>query len=278
MPSEANAAAWAAEHTGLIADRPDRLVVERTPALDQRRGQALAREIQKPRQAREPSASALADPAVACEPDAQRAWDHGLATTPPPWPPGPGPVCPETDPAPDDVPPTWRVTLTVEAVDAEARQRDLDRRNALVWMTTVPQEERSAHDLRAESKGQVHVERQCHFLKDPLFVDALYVKKPERIAALGEVLLMACLLYSVRERCLRAAQMPIPSPSRRVLTRPPGHEVVRHVASLQGTRDAMGQSPVTLPKIFPAPLLAILEALHRPLSVFPVPPLRDPPS
>ena len=32
-----------------------------------------------------------------------------------------------------------------------------------------------------------------HFLKDPLFVDALYVKKPERVEALGYVLLMACL-------------------------------------------------------------------------------------
>lgn len=113
----------------------------------------------------------------------------------------------------------------------------------------MPREELSAQDLLAEYKGQVHVERHFHFLKDPLFVDALYVKKPARIEALGYMLRMACLLYSLLERRLRAAKVPIPSPSRRVLTRPTGHEVVRHLASLQVTRDSTGQRTVTLPKI-----------------------------
>ncbi len=70
-------------------------------------------------------------------------------------------------------------------------------------MTTVPPEELSARDVLKEYKGQVHVERHFHFLKDPLFVGALYVKKPKRVEALGYVLLLACLLYSLLERRLR---------------------------------------------------------------------------
>lgn len=83
-------------------------------------------------------------------------------------------------------------------------------------------------------------ERHFHFRTDPVFVDALYVKKPDRIEALGYVLLVACLLYSVLERRLRAGNVSIPSLSRSVLTRPTQHEVVRHLASLQVTQDPTG--------------------------------------
>ncbi len=144
-------------------------------------------------------------------------------------------------------------------------------------ISTVPTPALSARELLAEYKGQVHGERPFPCLKDPLFVDALFGKKPDRIAALGSVLLLACLLYSLLERRLRAAAGPIPSPSRRVLTRPAGHEVGRHLTGLQVTRDAPGHRTVTLPKPFPATLWAILEALQMPIRVFTEPPLRDPP-
>ena len=91
---------------------------------------------------------------------------------------------------------TWRIEITVGAVDSARRQQALERRSTFVLITTVPREELSATDVLTEYKGQVHVERHFHFLKDPLFVDALYVKKPERVEALGYVLLMACLLRS----------------------------------------------------------------------------------
>ncbi len=65
-------------------------------------------------------------------------------------------------------------------------------------------------ELLGESKGQVHVERHFHFVKDPLFVDALFVKRPECVEALGYVLLLACLLYSLLERRLRQSGVPVP--------------------------------------------------------------------
>ncbi len=41
------------------------------------------------------------------------------------------------------------------------------------------------------------------FLKDPLIVNSLFLKKPERIEALGLVLLLALLLWRLVERTLR---------------------------------------------------------------------------
>jgi hypothetical protein len=184
---------------------------------------------------------------------------------------------PRKNPRPEDVHATWRVAVTIGAVRQDERERVLQRRSGFVLVTTVSTNERFAADLLTEYKGQVHVERHFHFLKDPLFVDALYVKKPERIEALGYVLLLACLLYSLVERRIRAAAVVIPSPSRRVLTDPTGHEVVRHLESLHVSQDPTGQRVVSLPRIFHAALEAILKALDMSITVFTEPSLRDPP-
>jgi hypothetical protein len=119
------------------------------------------------------------------------------------------------------------------------------------------------------------VERHFHFLKDPLFVDALLVKKPERLDALGTVWLGACLLSSLAERRLRRSGMPLPSPSRRVLTRPTGHARIRHWPGVHLARDATtGARVIALPAIYHPTLPAILEALHMPPTVLTEPPVR----
>ncbi|MCY0899840.1 MAG: hypothetical protein OWU33_13105 [Firmicutes bacterium] len=101
------------------------------------------------------------------------------------------------------------------------------------------------------TNGQVPVERHFPCLKDPLFVDALSVKKPERLEAPGYVLRGACLLYSLAERRLGRSGIPIPSPSRRVLTRPTGHELIRHLQSGHIARDAAtGARVIALPTIY----------------------------
>jgi transposase len=52
-------------------------------------------------------------------------------------------------------------------------------------------------------KEQHGVEQNFAFLKDPLIVNSLFLKKPERIEALGMVLLLALLLWRLVERTLR---------------------------------------------------------------------------
>jgi transposase len=46
-----------------------------------------------------------------------------------------------------------------------------------------------------EYKQQSSVELRFKFLKDPMFVDSLFLKTPERIEALGYVLLIALFIY-----------------------------------------------------------------------------------
>jgi transposase len=60
-------------------------------------------------------------------------------------------------------------------------------------------------DILREYKQQSTVELRFKFLKDPTFVDALYLKTPERIEALGYLLLLALFIYMTIERRLRLA-------------------------------------------------------------------------
>ena len=47
-------------------------------------------------------------------------------------------------------------------------------------------------------------EQNYGFLKDPVIVNSLFLKKPERIEALGLVLLLSLLLWHLMERQMRA--------------------------------------------------------------------------
>jgi transposase len=73
-------------------------------------------------------------------------------------------------------------------------------------LTHVPTEgampHRAGEGLRVY-KEQHGVEQNFAFLKDPVIVNSLFLKKPERIEALGLVLLLALLLWRLVERALR---------------------------------------------------------------------------
>jgi len=58
-------------------------------------------------------------------------------------------------------------------------------------------------DLLRAYKGQDAVETRFRLLKDPQLVDGVYLKTPERIAALGIVLVMALLIYGILEYRIR---------------------------------------------------------------------------
>ena len=53
-------------------------------------------------------------------------------------------------------------------------------------------------------KGQYGVERNFAFLKDPLIVNDVFLKKPHRIDALGMVLVIALMIWRLMERSMRA--------------------------------------------------------------------------
>jgi transposase len=58
-------------------------------------------------------------------------------------------------------------------------------------------------DVRKVYKEQHGVEQNYGFLKDAVIVNSLFLKKPERIEALGLVLLLALLIWRLMERSMR---------------------------------------------------------------------------
>ena len=89
---------------------------------------------------------------------------------------------------------------------AELIARKQQEAGCFVLLTNVPLQGEMAHSagevLRAY-KEQYGVEQNFAFLKDPVIVNSLFLKKPERIEALGLILLLALLVWRLVERALR---------------------------------------------------------------------------
>jgi hypothetical protein len=89
---------------------------------------------------------------------------------------------------------------------AEVIARKTQEAGCFVLLTNVPTVGEMAHragDVLRAYKEQHGIEQNYGFLKDPLIVNSLFLKKPERIEALGLVLLLALLLWRLVERSLR---------------------------------------------------------------------------
>src|SRR5215831_19325473 len=96
-----------------------------------------------------------------------------------------------------------QVTLH-ERAEVVARKRQ--EAGCFVLLTNVPTAGEMAHragEVLRAYKEQHGVEQNLAFLKDPIIVNSLFLKKPERIEALGLVLLLALLLWRLVERTLR---------------------------------------------------------------------------
>ena len=89
---------------------------------------------------------------------------------------------------------------------AEVIARKVQEMGCFVLLTNVPTEGDMAHSAREvlrAYKEQHGIEQNFGFLKDPLIVNSLFLKKPERIEALGFVCLLALLIWRLMERSLR---------------------------------------------------------------------------
>ena len=273
---------WASEHQAPIEERTYRLVVYRSSALDRKRRHTLDQEIGRSRKAMEASANALSQQRFACEQDATTAWSQWQKDWESAWYFATAtirserqytrPGRPRKVPQPGDTTESWWVEIVIGAVRENRKQQELERRGTFVLITTVPQERLSSEELLREYKSQTSVERHFHFVKDPLFVDGWFLKKAERLEALGYVILLACLLYSLVERRIRRSGLSIPSPSRRMLTHPTGHEIVRHLESLQIVTDPHGDRQIALEPALHTTFTTILQAVGMKDTVFTTPP------
>ena len=108
-----------------------------------------------------------------------------------------------------------------------------------VLLTNVPtagDRAHSARDILTVYKEQHGTEQNYGFLKDPVIVNSLFLKKPERIEALGLVLLLALLIWRVMERAMRrhvdTTRTPLPGWDKKVTERPTAFMMVTKFAGV----------------------------------------------
>lgn len=89
-------------------------------------------------------------------------------------------------------------------LDQEAVQRTKKQASCFVLITNLDRSY-SPHEVLKQYKAQSKVETSFKFLKDPLLVGPIFLKKPGRVEALAYVLLIALLIFGLLERRVRKA-------------------------------------------------------------------------
>jgi transposase len=108
--------------------------------------------------------------------------------------------------------------------DAIARERKLCGLYVMIT-TLLDVEKHSARTILEKYKGQGVVERIFTFLKSPQWLGSFCLKTNERIAALGYILIMAAMVYTLWERRVRKAlsnedEMPLEGLDRKKTRKP----------------------------------------------------------
>jgi len=113
---------------------------------------------------------------------------------------------------------------------------------------------RSSKDILERYKGQGNVERIFKFIKNPSWVGSFCLKKPERIAALGYLVLIAAMIYTLWERRVRkalsdSAIAPVEGLNRQKTRKPTAFALQKVMSSiLVLSKIADGRMSVWLPK------------------------------
>jgi transposase len=100
---------------------------------------------------------------------------------------------------------TYRLAIAVER-DESAIERAERKAGCFVLISNTLPDEPGAEDSRQlleTYKDQGYVERNFGFLKDDAIVNSLFLKSPERIEALGLVLVLSLMVWRLMERTMR---------------------------------------------------------------------------
>jgi len=99
----------------------------------------------------------------------------------------------------------WRVHAEI-VERPEAVERKRAEAGCFVLISNRPSQgadAQTSEELLRSYKDQDGIERNFSFLKDPLIVNDLFLKKPERIEALGMILLLSLLIWNLMQRQMR---------------------------------------------------------------------------
>jgi transposase len=131
----------------------------------------------------------------------------------------------------------YKIAASVQR-DAAAIAHRKKRASCFVVATSLEDEEEwPAEQVLREYKEQQAVERRFPVLKDPKRVGPVFLDRPERVEALGYVLLMALLVYSLIERrareALKDADEPMQLSGGPTSYRPTGRRVLERFENVQ---------------------------------------------
>lgn len=100
----------------------------------------------------------------------------------------------------------YKLDVTIEEATEKTERLRLEA-GCFVLITNVPIQDNdqnwTGEDLLRLYKEQDGIEKNFGFLKDPAIVNAIFLKKPERVEALGLILLLSLLLWRLVERDLK---------------------------------------------------------------------------
>src|SRR5499427_2414002 len=234
------------EGEGTLDGTPYRAVVVHSSAHDKRRQQRLARDIQPSYNTMQSAARAVEQQEYCCRADADAAAarlravsaaSHRLEVAVEerlvygrgrPSAHKPRPIT------------ARRYTLkTAISPQTERSARMEEEVGCFVLLTNVPtagELAQSARDILPVYKEQHGTEQNYGFLKDPVIVNSLFLKKPERIEALGLILLLALLLWRLMERTMRTyvgtTRTPLPGWDKKATERPTAFMMITKFAGV----------------------------------------------
>lgn len=186
-----------------------RFLVVHSTKLDGRKTKSLQKELLRQEKELQKAIIQMEKQVFACEPDAKTALDGFRKQHKNYYFPLTGQViCQEKRkperPGKNNLPEKVYCLKLQYSIDEGAVQQAKERLSCFVLITNLDQNYTAKHVLK-EYKAQNNVETSFKFLKDPLFVGPIYLKKPSRVEALAYVLLIALLIFGILERRVREA-------------------------------------------------------------------------
>ena len=204
------------EFTEIISDQEMRCIVVKPSTIDGRSEKRIDKEVDTAEEELEDAVEELSDRVFACERDAKQELETWLDDHQHEWFEIDAEVG-ETErkksrDKPGRPPKDWEPYETVYTIaasvqrDAAAIRTYKQRESCYVLVTSIDDDKKwPAKRVLEEYKQQTTVEQGFPVVKDPKRVGAIFLKNEQRIEALGYVLIMALLVYSVIERRARLA-------------------------------------------------------------------------
>ena len=189
----------------------ERWIIVRTDDGEQAARKQMEKKVKKAQEQWEKKLWHLSKQEVACREDAEAAWKQALKGQPS-FLTLSHTICeekryqqkgrPKQGSEPDSTIFRIEFTLTVEESEVE---KQIKQRASFIVATNVMDEQKLSHEqVYLTYKEQGGVERGFRFLKDPLFLaSSVFVKKPERVMALGFLMVLCLLVYRLAEHLLR---------------------------------------------------------------------------